>query len=125
MSTPRRQVRRPGDPRPHTHKVRVSSEVERRLLELAGERNITVVRLLVEAALAGGAGQAQVRAEMVSELYRQSRVLGRIGVLINQVAKRANTVHEIPSNFEPALAELRQLLAEMRVLVDVEDEASA
>src|SRR3954468_10626534 len=75
----RRQVRRAGSRREITHKVRVSEDQEARLVERASARGITVSRLLVESALAGGADAAAARAHLAGEMFRVVRVLGQIG----------------------------------------------
>lgn len=89
-----RQERRPGSPRPHVHKVKVTAEQERRLLARAAERDITVSRLMVESALAGGADAARSRAELAGELFRAARVLGKVGVNVNQIARATNATRE-------------------------------
>jgi hypothetical protein len=107
-STPpaRRQVRRPGRRREVTHKVKVTEDQEGRLVAKAAERNITVSRLLVESALAGGADVAAARAELAGEMFRVVRLLGRVGLNVNQLAKVANATGSVPPEAPAALAAL-------------------
>ncbi len=89
-----RQERKPGSPRPFVHKVKVTPEQEERLILRAAERRITVVRLLVESALSGGADAAKAKSELAGELFRITRLLGKIGVNINQIARVTNATLE-------------------------------
>ncbi|MGI3781669.1 MAG: plasmid mobilization protein, partial [Janthinobacterium lividum] len=93
---PRRQVRRAGSRREVTHKVKVSAEQEARLVERADARGITVARLLAESALAGGADAAAATSQLGGELFRISRLLGRVSLNINQLAKVANATGSVP-----------------------------
>lgn len=86
-----RQGRRPGKPRLVRHVVKVTHEQEERLLLAAAERRVTVARLMVESALSGGSDRAAEHAEMIGEMYRVSRLLGKVGVNINQIARATNT----------------------------------
>lgn len=104
----RRQIRRAGSRREVVHKVKVSVDQEARLLERAGQRNITVARLLVESALAGGADAAAARAHLAGEMFRVVRVLGKIGLNVNQLAKVANATGSVPPEAPAALAALER-----------------
>ena len=84
----RRQVRATGRVRPHAHRVKVTEEQEARLAELAAARGITVARLLVESALSGGAASAVERAAVVAELSVLGSAVGRVGVNVNQIARK-------------------------------------
>jgi hypothetical protein len=99
LEAPRkRQIRLPGVRREIVHKVKVNPDQEARLVAKAGERGITVSRLLVESALAGGADAAAAKAQLAGELYRITRVVGKVGVNVNQIARATNaTLEEQPS----------------------------
>ena len=99
-----RQERRPGSPRPFVHKVKVTPEQEERLILRAAERRITVARLLVESALTGGADAAKATSELAGELFRISRLLGKIGVNVNQVARLLNGTGEVAGHAAGTLA---------------------
>ena len=90
-----RQIRRPGSPRATRHVVKVTAEQEARLVARASEAGWTVSRLLVESALAGGADAATARAELAGEMFRVVRMLGKIGVNINQLARATNATGEV------------------------------
>ncbi len=113
-----RQVRKPGAPRPITHKVKVTAEQEERLLERASERNVTVPRLLVESALAGGADAAKLRAEMIGELYRVARLVGKVGVNINQIARVTNATLEAQPETAAAIAAHGRVMVRLEQLLD-------
>jgi hypothetical protein len=76
------------------HYVKVSPVEEARLVCLAADRRITVARLLVESTLAGGAGNAARDAAMLDELLMLGRLLGRVGVNVNQIARATNATGE-------------------------------
>lgn len=114
----RRQDRRPGSPRPHTHKVKVTAEQEARLVARAEERGITVARLLVESALAGGADAAKLKSEMWGELFRNTRLLGKVGVNINQIAKVTNATGETQPETAAAMDAVSRVVARMEALLE-------
>ena len=114
----RRQERRPGSPRPHVHKVKVTAEQERDLIAKADARQITVSRLLLESAMAGGAEAAQVRAELAGELFRQARLLGKIGVNINQIARATNATSDTQPETAAAMAAVVRVTERMELLLD-------
>lgn len=99
----RRQARRPGVRREITHKVKVSPEQEERLVAAAAARGVTVSRLLVESALAGGADVAAARAHLSGELYRLVRLISRIGLNVNQLAKVGNATGSVPPEAPAAM----------------------
>ena len=104
-----RQVRRPGSPRATRHVVKVTAEQEARLVARANEAGWTVSRLLVESALAGGADAATARAELAGEMFRVVRVLGKIGVNVNQLARATNATGEVQPATAATLEALRRL----------------
>lgn len=112
----RRRENVPGGRR-HQHKVLVTPEEEAALLLRADKLGVTVARLLVESALAGGAeAVAAERAEMEdrralwAELNRLQRAVGAIGVNINQLAKVSNATGELDEQLRHSLAHLRRVL---------------
>ena len=114
----RRQLRRAGSRRDVVHKVKVSQDQEARLAARAGERGITVSRLLVESALAGGAAAAATKAEMAGEMFRVVRVLGKVGVNVNQLAKVANATGSVPPEAVHALAALARTTDRLNGVLD-------
>lgn len=114
----RRQIRRAGSRRETTHKVKVSADQEARLVERANARGITVSRLLVESALAGGADAAAARAELAGEMFRISRLLGRVGLNINQLAKVANATGSAPPEARHALDAMTRVCDRITELLD-------
>jgi hypothetical protein len=90
---PRRRRRVPGG-RQHRHEVKVTPEEEARLLRLALEQRVTIPRLMVEAALAGGAQTASMSRDVLEELFRMHRLLATIANNVNQIAKATNATFE-------------------------------
>jgi type IV pilus biogenesis protein CpaD/CtpE len=120
-AVPRRQVRAPGRPRPVGHRVKVTAEQEQRLQGLAAGRGITVARLLVESALAGGAESAGARAAVAAELAVAVRALGRVGVNVNQIARVTNATGEIQDGTAAALRAVEVAAAGVQtVLADLD-----
>jgi hypothetical protein len=114
----RRQIRRAGARRDVVHKVKVSAEQEARLIERAAARGITVSRLLVESALAGGADAAAARADLAGEMFRLTRLLGRVGLNVNQLAKVANATGTVPPEARHALDAMARASDRLTVLLD-------
>jgi hypothetical protein len=114
----RRQVRATGRVRPHAHRVKVTGEQETRLVELAAARGITVARLLVESALAGGAQSAADRAVVAAELSVLGTALGRVGVNVNQIARATNATHEVQPATEATLAAVREVAGRLAVVLE-------
>lgn len=93
--------------RHHTHEVKVSAEEEARLLMLAEEQGVGVVRLLVESALASSGETPTQRRELLAELFAVHRVLSGIANNINQIAKVTNATGEWQPELHAALDSLR------------------
>jgi len=113
-----RQERKPGSPRPFVHKVKVTPEQEQHLILRAAERRITVARLLVESALAGGADAAKATSELAGELFRISRLLGKTGVNINQIARATNATLEAQPETDGALQAVGRVCTRIETLLD-------
>jgi hypothetical protein len=104
--------------------VKVTVEQEERLQVLAAARGITVARLLVESALAGGADSAGARAAVAAELAVLSRGLGRVGVNVNQIARVTNATGEIQEGTAAALRAVEIAAARVQtVLAEVDSPA--
>lgn len=78
-----------------TVKARVSEVDYAELTRLAVAAQVTVPRLLVEAALAGGGGTATERRETLTELFKLVRLMGAISNNANQLAKKANATGDV------------------------------
>ncbi len=113
-----RQEQQRGRPRAVRHVVRVHPETEHRLLAAAAIRGISVSRLLVESALAGGADAAARKAELAGELFRVTRFLGRVGVNINQIARAANAGAELKADASAALRAISDVTRRIELLLD-------
>lgn len=113
-----RQVRMPGAPRPVRHVVRVTAEQETALVAAAEDRGISVPRLMVEAALAGDAEAARVKAELAGELFRVTRSIGKVGVNINQIARATNATFEVQPETAEAIAAHGRVMVRLERLLD-------
>jgi hypothetical protein len=95
---PRRQIRRPGMPRTIVHKVKVTSAQELELRHRAAEQDVTVSRLMVEAALRDEPAPVEVdpvTRQAMAELFGLSRLLGKMSTNLNQIARAANATGEV------------------------------
>jgi len=102
----RRQLKRLGAVRTVRHVVKVNEDQEARLQARADERGITVARLLVEAALSGGADAAATKAATMADLFLVVRLIGQVGNNVNQLARVANATGSVPPELPAALAAL-------------------
>lgn len=91
------------------HKVRVSAEEEAALLARVDGDPLQVARLLVESALSDQAGETvSERRRLLEALFAVRLELARIGVNVNQLARRANVGDGFP------VEEARAYLVESR-----------
>lgn len=87
---------------------------ERALLEVRAEvSGESMAKILVDAALhpvsAGGGVDAGSAHELVARLRDYRRQLVGVATNLNQIAHHANTVSEVPANFDRVVAEIHQL----------------
>lgn len=85
----KRRANTPGG-RQHFHKVKVTPEEEGLLLRLAAEQNVTIPRLLIEAALSERGETSTDRRELLAGLLHARRLLASISNNVNQIARAAN-----------------------------------
>lgn len=90
------------------HEVKVTEAEEEQLKGRAGELGITVPRLLVEAALAGGGETATQRREVAAELFATYRLLAAISNNVNQIAKATNATGEVQAETAATLEAVRR-----------------
>ena len=114
---PRRRRANASEARTHLHPVRVSEEEKQALLVRAAEQNVSVSRLLVESALAGGEAPEGRRAVM-AELFELRRLLATVANNVNQVAKATNISGTVPDSAAGTLADARDLMARIDVALD-------
>lgn len=108
--------------RQHRHVVRVTPAEEAQLLVLALRYRVSVPKLLVDSALAGGSeaasANASVRQALVTELFGVHRLLANIANNVNQVARVANATGAVPSEAEAVLSAARRAADRIDGLVD-------
>lgn len=120
----RRQARRRrvDGGRRHRHVVRVTPDEEGQLLALALRYHVSVPKLLVDSALAGGSGtaatNASVRTELLTELFGVHRALGAVGNNLNQLARAANATGELGEELLHTLAAVRRQLTRVDETLD-------
>lgn len=103
--------------------VKASASEAARLEELAGRRGVSVPRLLVEstlaqtAAAAGPAAVPSAHPAVVTELLAVSRLLGRLGVNVNQLTRVANATATVQPGAAAALEAVARVTARLEVLL--------
>lgn len=118
-----RRRRRVEGGRHHRHVVRVTPEEEARLLALALKYRVSVPKLLVDAALAGGAGEAATRSrardEILVELFGAHRLLAGVANNVNQMARATNATGEVQEAMLVTLAKVREVAMRIDEVVDL------
>ena len=94
-------------PRSNRVVVKLSDDEASRLTARAAAQGVTIQGLMVAAALSDSVESVTERRQMGTELMRVQRLIGGTADNMNQIAKKANTVHEVPSNFGAAIEEAR------------------
>ena len=108
--------------RQHKHVVKVSPEEEALLLQRAEAARVTVVRLLVERALADDAarivGAEKLRHETLVEMFALHRLLGTIANNVNQMARATNATGEVHEDMAATLAAVRRTAVRIDTVMD-------
>ena len=108
--------------RQHRHVVRVTPEEEAQLLALALRYRVSVPKLLVDSALAGGAqaGAANdsVRDALLTELFGVHRLLANVTNNVNQMTKALHGTGEMPPQTGEVLDVVRRTAVRVEALVD-------
>lgn len=108
--------------RQHRHVVRVTPEEEGQLLALALRYRVSVPKLLIDSALAGGAANAaanaSVRDELLTELFKAYRALAGIANNVNQIARATNATGEAQAEMSATLAAVRRTAERIDGLID-------
>lgn len=103
------------------HTVKVTEVEETQLAAKAAEQGVTVPRLLVEAALAGGGETATQRREVAAELFATYRLLAAISNNINQIAKATNATGEAQTETSATLAAVRRTALRVDAVLEAMD----
>lgn len=114
---PSRKRRRASSPRAHGVLVRVSDSERERLRFLASERGISVPALLMTSALAGSSEDALRWKILTDELQQALRLQSRIGTVLNQIARHANTTGDVLPQVNRILARLDKATAAIEAVV--------
>lgn len=108
--------------RQHRHVVRVTPEEEGQLLALALRYRVSVPKLLVDSALAGGAAaaaaNASVRHEVIAQMFAMHRLLADIANNVNQMARATNATGEVQDAMVVTLAKVREVADRIDAFVD-------
>lgn len=117
-----RRRKRVAGGRRHRHEVKVTPEEEGQLLALALRYRVSVPKLLIDSALAGGAANAaanaSVRDELLTELFKAYRVLAGIANNVNQIARATNATGEAQAETSATLAAVRRTAERIDGLID-------
>jgi len=97
--------------------VRVSESERVELARRATEQGVSVSRLLVESALAGGESPEGRRAVM-AQLFELRRLLATVANNVNQLARAANVSGQLPGRVDGALADARDVMVRIDVALD-------
>ncbi len=108
--------------RQHRHVVRVTPEEEAQLLTLALRYRVSVPKLLVDSALAGGSEAASenaaVRHAVITELFGLHRLLANIANNVNQMTKALHGSGELPPQTGEVLAAARRAAERIDAVLD-------
>lgn len=108
--------------RHHRHVVRVTPEEEAQLLALALRYRVSVPKLLVDSALAGGseaaASNASVRHALITELFGLHRLLANVANNVNQMTKTLHATGELPPQTGEVLAAARRTAEKIDDVID-------
>jgi predicted nucleic acid-binding protein len=108
--------------RHHRHVVRVTPEEEAQLLALALRYRVSVPKLLVDSALAGGsevaASNASVRHALITELFGLHRLLANVANNVNQMTKALHATGELPPQTGEVLAAARRTADKIDDVID-------
>ena len=113
----RRRANAP-DGRPREHKVRVSAHEEALLQLLAEREQVTVPRLLVEAALARGGDTPTERRATLVELFGVRRQLAGLATNVNQIAHAVNTDGRMPIGSAAELAQIEDVVGKIDAAIE-------
>ncbi|WP_284252902.1 plasmid mobilization relaxosome protein MobC [Litorihabitans aurantiacus] len=103
------------------YEVRATTEEAGALLVLAERYGVSVPKLLIDSALAGGsqaaAASASEREAVLRQLLAAQRTLAGVGNNVNQIARRANIDGEIVADLLTTHARARELVGQIAELV--------
>lgn len=122
-ATPKKQLKRrrranaPGGRR-HQHMVRVSAAEEEQLRARAEEQDVSIPRLLVEAALARGGETSTERRDAMAELFRIRRQLAGLTTNVNQIAHAVNIDGRMPVGSAAALARIEDVVEKIDAAIE-------
>jgi hypothetical protein len=104
--------------RQHAHRVLVTPEEEARLVQLAEAERVTVPRLLIEAALAGGGETPTQRRHAMVALFGLRRSLAGLATNVNQLATYANVSGRFPREADDVLPDIRRAVERIDAAID-------
>lgn len=108
-----RQRRANAGGRAKSYRVYVTEAEDAQLRALAGERSVTVPRLLFEAAVAPRVEIDTDRRAAIAEIFSVRRLMANIANNVNQLAKFANSEGRLPQEAELIVAEYRRAVPAM------------
>jgi len=116
----RSQRRRPHALARRTRRVvvRVNDAEFERLSSMAEQQGLSVARLMIRSTFSGGS-VAAMRSQLVHDDVRGLiRLMGRQGVLLNQLTAATNSTGQAPLELEPTLRSMQRVIARTEALAD-------
>lgn len=114
----RRRANSSEGPRDGRFVVRVNPVEQAKLVERAAAHGVTPQALMVASAMSDSIESVTERRRLATELMTLQRMVGKTADNMNQVARKANTTHEIPSDFGQAIREARASWEHLDVVLE-------
>lgn len=98
--------------------VKVNDAEYERLSSMAEQQGLSVARLMIRSTFSGGS-VAAMKAQLVHDDVRGLiRLMGRQGVLLNQLTAATNATGQAPLELEPTLRSMQRVIARTEALAD-------
>lgn len=121
-SRPVKRQRRVDGGRPHRYVVKATDEEKQLLADKAAQFKVSVPKLLIDSALAGGADAAaqneSVRHALVTELFGLHRLLAGVANNVNQMTKVLHSTGDLPPQAGEVLVAARRVAERIDASLD-------
>jgi len=115
--TPRRRARGLS-PRTRRVVVRVNDAEFERLSQLADAEGLSVARLMIRSTFSGGTIAAMRWQRVHNDVRGLIRLMGRQGVLLNQLTAATHATGQAPLELEPTLRAMQRVIARTEALAE-------
>lgn len=96
--------------------VRVNDAEFERLSAMAEAEGLSVARLMIRSTFSGGSIAAMRWAQVHHDVRGLIRLMGRQGVLLNQLTAATNSTGQAPLELEPTLRSMQRVIARTEAL---------